>query len=475
MKQARLFFAGMGACVCCMAQSKSPGIISEPQYWWPVSLLLIGLLLIFLYNYSRKIISLRKEEAKNKELEIFKTRQYRQQLEMEQVINYFTHSIYNHQSMEDMLWDVTKNCISKLDFEDCVIYIIDPVKNALQQKAAWGPKTTEENKILNPLEIPVGKGIVGHVAKTGKAEIINDTSTDARYIIDDQQRLSELCVPIIQQGNVIGVIDCEHSRKGFYTHHHLRMIETVAALCADRLQTIEADAELRNKELTLATLRENLAASQLTALRAQMNPHFIFNALNGIQQYILSGNVDQANRYLTKFSRLQREVLNHCDQPFIYLEKEIEMLQLYLEFEQLRFNDNFEYHISLSDDIDASEIKIPTMILQPFVENAIWHGLMPQQGDKELRVEFSLLDSSILNCFIKDNGIGTMAAQRLKQNNGHVEQHKSKGLSLVSERLKILEQQYSRPFKSTMTDIISKDKQVKGTCINLQIFIGEEL
>ena len=467
--------AGICGSYSGMAQTSRLQILHEPHYWWPISLLLIILLLVFLFNYYRKLVYLKQQETKNKELEIYKTEDFRHQLEMEQVINYFTHSIYSHHTAEDTLWDVTKNCISKLGFEDCVIYLVNPEKNVLVQKAAWGPKTTEENKILNPLEIPIGTGIVGHVAATGHAEIINDTTADERYIVDDKQRSAEMCVPIIQQGIIIGVIDCEHSKKGFYTQRHLQIMETLAALCADRLQKIAADAEIRNKELHLASLKESLAASQLTALRAQMNPHFIFNALNSVQQYILSGDVDQANRYLTKFSRLQREVLHHCDQQFISLEKEIEMLKGYLEFEQLRFSESFDYHIFLENNVDPSEIRIPPMILQPFVENAIWHGLMPKQGSKELRLEFSLANDQVLNCYIRDNGIGAEASRRLKQHNSSNGSHQSKGLSLVSERLKMLEQQYNQPFRATMTDILDDNNLVKGTCIHLQIFTGDAI
>jgi putative methionine-R-sulfoxide reductase with GAF domain len=470
-----LFILSAGSSVICQAKGRFLYFPDEPVYWWPISILLIILLLFFVYNYAKKISSLRKQQAQNKELEKYKAEEYRYQLEMEQVVNYFTHSIYSHRTGEDMLWDVTKNCISHLGFEDCVIYLRDTEKNVLQQKAAWGPKTTEENKILNPLDIAVGKGIVGHVGNTGIAEIINDTSTDARYIVDDQKRAAEICVPIIQQGKVIGIIDCEHSQKGFYTQRHLQIMETIAALCADRLQKIAADAEIINKELHLAALKENLAAWQLTALRAQMNPHFIFNALNSVQQYILSGDVDQANRYLTKFSRLQREILVHCDQHFILLEKEIEMLRLYLEFEQLRFSENFEYHISLPDDIEPSEIKIPPMILQPFVENAIWHGLMPLPGRKELRLDFSMQENKLLICSITDNGIGTAASQRLKQNSTDTSQHKSKGLSIVAERLRLLEEQYNMPFSAAITALTDKDGQVKGTSITLKIFVGEEI
>ncbi|HSN62039.1 MAG TPA: histidine kinase, partial [Ferruginibacter sp.] len=449
-------------------------IVSLQAYWgkwcfFVLSILVLSSLIYFFIKKQEKNISER--EVQKTEIEKLKSISYQHQLEIEKVINFFSYSMSKQKTTEDMLWDVTRNCISKLGFEDCVIYLIDEEKNVLLQKAAWGPKTTEENKILNPIEIPVGKGIVGHVALTGKAEIINDTSEDSRYIIDDQQRNAELSVPLLQEGKVMGVIDCEHSEKYFYTNQHLQILETVAALCADRLEKMKAEKESHTKEIRLVELNRNLVTSQLTALRAQMNPHFIFNALNSIQQYILTGDVDQANKYLSKFSRLQREVLNHCDQNFITLEKEIEMLQLYLQLEQLRFNENFEYQISCADEIDCCEIKIPPMILQPFIENAIWHGLMPKDGHKKVNIRFSLLSESELLCVIQDNGIGRLAATRLKHNNTEMVQHKSKGLSLVFDRLKILEQQYNHSFKAGINDITDAQGLVLGTEVRLQLFI----
>lgn len=457
----------------CQRSSVRSDTLQQPKYWLIFSMVLIVVLLYLLWNYRQKISLLKKEQSRISELEKYQSTQMTHRLEMEKVINYFTRSIYNHHNEDDLFWDITKNCISQLGFEDCVIYRVNEGSRTLIQKAAWGPKTTEENKIVNPLEIPMGAGIVGTVANTGKAEIIEDTSKDPRYIVDDKQRFSELTVPILQQGKVIGVIDCEHTQKDFYNGWHLQTLETIAALCADRLQKIKAENETRDKELHLASLKENLAASQLTALRAQMNPHFIFNALNSVQQYILEGDVDQANRYLTKFSRLQREVLQHCDQPFISLEKEIEMLELYLQFEKLRFSENFNYSIELPDDIDTSEIKIPPMMLQPFVENAIWHGLMPKQGDKKLQIGFSLNGHSELNCFIEDNGIGLAASRRLKQNNQGSGEHQSKGMNLVKDRLKILEEQYDQPFRAEMQDVMDANGQVAGTRVNLQIFIAD--
>src|SRR6185436_1288197 len=110
-------------------------------------------------------------------------------------------------------------------------------------------------------------------------------------------------------------------------------------------------------------------------------PHFIFNALNSVQHFILQGNVVEANKYLSKFSKLQREILHCSNQQFITLEKEIEILSRYLELEQYRVGESFSWKINMTDEIEPVEIKIPPMVLQPFVENAIWHGLMPRPSE----------------------------------------------------------------------------------------------
>lgn len=442
------------------------------QRWWFIlpCLAVLGFLYFRLLKLREK--NIREREAEKTELQKLKAISYQYQLEIEQVINYFATSMSEQRTVDDMLWDVSKNCISKLGFEDCVIYLKDPVQDVLIQKAAWGPKTTDENKIVNPIEIPLGKGIVGTVAKTGVAEIVSDTSIDGRYIVDDTSRLSELTVPVLKNGNVIGVIDSEHSEKNFYTERHLKILTTIASLIADKMDKMKAEKEVREREIQLITLNRDLATSQLTALRAQMNPHFIFNALNSIQQYILKGDVDQANKYLSKFSRLQREVLNHCDQNFISLDKEIEMLNLYLELEQLRFNENFQYSISLEKEIDSTELKIPPMILQPFVENAIWHGLMPKKGSKELSIEFLLSSEDLLQCVVRDNGIGRVEAARLKETSKSTPTHKSKGLNLVYERLNILEKQYQQPFEVVISDLTNAAGEVQGTKVTLTLFVG---
>ena len=441
------------------------------QWWFLVACIFAGagILIVYIQRREKKI---RLNEIRNTELEKLKAVSFQYQLEIEQVINFFATSINEQNSIDEMLWDVSKNCISKLGFEDCVIYLKDEKRNVLIQKAAWGAKTSEDDKIINAIEIPIGNGIVGSVAQTGKAEIIEDTSKDRRYIPDDANRLSEIAVPIIDDGKVIGVIDSEHPEKNFYTQRHLQILTTVASLCSEKIDKMKAEQTSREKQLEVLQLNSDLANSQLTALRAQMNPHFIFNALNSIQQFVLEGNADEANRYLSRFSKLQREILNNSDQQFIPLEKEKDILEIYLELEQLRFKENFNYTIKIDDSIDTDEIMIPPMIVQPFVENAIWHGLMPKQGNKEVSIDFHLKNDTYLVCTITDNGIGREAASVIKANKETNNQHKSKGLSLVYDRLRILEKQLNQPFEVRFEDLFSENGSARGTKVTLNLYVG---
>jgi two-component system, LytTR family, sensor kinase len=443
--------------------------------WWFITLLLASVAGGIFYYVKRREKAIQEKEKQNTEIQALKAGSYQYRLEMMQVINYFASSINEQKDIDNLLWDVAKNCISKIGFEDCVIYLKNTERNVLVQKAAWGPKTSYENKIVNPIEIGAGKGIVGAVALSGKPEIINDTSLDKRYIMDDALRLSEITIPIINNGEVIGVIDSEHPQKNFYTERHLQILSTIASLCADKIEKIKSEQQTREKELELLRLNKDLATSQLTALRAQMNPHFIFNALNSIQQYILQGDVVEANRYLSKFSKLQREILHFSTQNFIPLEKEIEILDYYLQLEQLRFGENFSYTISTTEEVDPAELKIPPMMLQPFVENAIWHGLMPKQGERKVEIGFRFFSEDILLATIRDNGIGRDASAKLKQTTGiRTGKHESKGMMLVHERMLLLQQQYDKPFEASASDITDENGVVQGTEVVLKIFIGDK-
>lgn len=158
-------------------------------------------------------------------------------------------------TLEEVAWEIAKNTIEKLGFEDCIVYILDEETQLLHQLAAYGPKKAEEDEILDPISIPIGKGVVGRVAKIGAPVIVDDTSNDPEYIVDDNVRYSELCVPIIEGNKVIGVIDSEHPEKNFYTQEHLETLTTIANMVSTQLsnaivnkQKEEAERLLRNSE-----------------------------------------------------------------------------------------------------------------------------------------------------------------------------------------------------------------------------------
>ncbi len=170
-----------------------------------------------------------------------------QKLRMERTVNNFATSLYGQNTTDDIFWDTAKNCIEKLGFSDCVVYQRNDARGVFIQKAAYGPKNPYRREIVNVIEIPIGKGIVGTVAQTGKAMVIGDTSKDPRYIIDDEKRLSEIAVPVLVDGKVFAVIDSENAKKRFYTRYHLRILKKIAAICSERITKYLAEERLRAK------------------------------------------------------------------------------------------------------------------------------------------------------------------------------------------------------------------------------------
>jgi tetratricopeptide (TPR) repeat protein len=211
-------------------------------------------------------------------------------------------------------------------------------------------------------------------------------------------------------------------------------------------------------------LAKNKAEFEQKALRAQMNPHFIFNALNSIQHYILSNETQYAYDYLAKFSKLIRQVLVNSEHATISLKKEIELLTLYIELEQRRFKNRFEYKISYDDSLQLDEIVIPVMLIQPFVENAIWHGIMnldeTRNGNLKLNIE---LQKEILKITIEDNGVGREQAGKLKTDS----EHESVGMLFTRKRLEILKSINDNDTKIVLTDLKSPNGKPEGTRVEL--------
>jgi LytS/YehU family sensor histidine kinase len=219
-------------------------------------------------------------------------------------------------------------------------------------------------------------------------------------------------------------------------------------------------------ELQLAEFQQRTAELQMQALRAQMNPHFIFNSLNSINDFILQNNRKQASEYLTKFSRLVRLILQNAQAVFISLESELEALQLYLELEALRFDHHFSYTLNIEEDLDTSVLKVPPLIIQPYVENAIWHGLMHKKEKGHLEVAIRQQDN-VLYCTICDDGIGRQKASQLKS--GLAATHKSMGMQITADRIAMLGKSESANPHITIHDLTLADGRSAGTEVILKI------
>jgi LytS/YehU family sensor histidine kinase len=204
---------------------------------------------------------------------------------------------------------------------------------------------------------------------------------------------------------------------------------------------------------------------ELKALRAQMNPHFIFNSLNSIQDFVLNHQGMEAAKYLSKFARLVRMILDNSEYTFISISQKIEFLRLYIELESLRMDNGFEFHLSLDKSINLED-QIPTMVIQPYVENAIWHGLQYKKSHRVLKLHLSMEDEDFVRCEIEDNGIGREAAMQIKKQKGKT--HDSKAMRITDERIQILKKLYGFGPSVEIIDLVDEGI-ARGTMVILKL------
>lgn len=231
-----------------------------------------------------------------------------------------------------------------------------------------------------------------------------------------------------------------------------------------RLKTIRKQKEELDEAYHELELSKNdkILASNLKALQAQMNPHFIFNALNSIQTLVLQGNVDSSYDYINKFATLIRETLNSSEQEYISLKKEIETLETYLKLEKLRFREDFDFEINYPTEIPDREI--PPMLIQPFIENAVKHGLFHKETDRKLQVHMHVEDALI--CVIEDNGIGRKAAQKINQQRNT--KHQSYAISSIKKRLNMMQEKLKITIGLEYEDL-EENGIATGTRVTLRI------
>jgi anti-sigma regulatory factor (Ser/Thr protein kinase) len=222
--------------------------------------------------------------------------------------------------------------------------------------------------------------------------------------------------------------------------------------------------QIRRTERMKSEFEQRLAQVEMSALRAQMNPHFVFNSLNAINRFILMNDSDAASAYLTKFSRLIRLILDHSRCEMIGLDQELNALRLYIELEALRFNEQFAYNIEVDEQLPLAQMELPPMLIQPYLENAIWHGLMQKRtkGHLWLRVSGTAQSWQIE---VEDDGIGRAQAAQFRSKTAQT--HKSYGMQLNAERLRMIRQVYQLSATLDIVDKTDAEGQPQGTIVRL--------
>lgn len=223
--------------------------------------------------------------------------------------------------------------------------------------------------------------------------------------------------------------------------------------------TVNITKRQKNKEQEQLLLKNKTLMLEQRALQAMMNPHFVFNVMNSIQHYINTSNTSLANRVLTGFAKLIRKNLEICTKSYINLEEEVDYLNLYLSLEKNRFGEKFKYRITIDPQIDKEESYIPSMLLQPFIENAIWHGIMPQEEGGEVDININQQDEAYLEINIIDNGVGIDNSLKQKKSG-----HQSKGMDLTQERINLLNRIEAKPIHLSI-----KQNGLSGTIVSILV------
>ena len=239
---------------------------------------------------------------------------------------------------------------------------------------------------------------------------------------------------------------------------------------AVRIATIQAqDRLLEDERLQRLTneFDQKIAETEMAALRAQMNPHFIFNCLNSIQFFTAQNDAEKASDYLTKFSRLIRLVLENSKSERVTLANELETLRLYMDMEAMRFGQKVHYAIVVADSVDVEAIEIPPLLLQPFVENAIWHGLMHKDDGGHVQINVAQPTPDRLRIAITDDGVGRAKAGEYKSKSAT--KHKSFGLKLTADRIALINQLYHTQAQVAVEDLMDASGQPCGTRVVVDI------
>ena len=390
-----------------------------------------------------------------------------EEIKYDESLKFFSLSMHKYADMEKAFWDVILECMLQLDIDACAIYLKVEERDELQRQAVRINSTADEDFIAGPTNIPIGEGIIGTVGKDRKSIVINDISLAQNEYNIKSARNSKICVPIISNDQILGVLDCEHHTRDYFNERRLSFISAISTIVATKIEAYNAEEERKEAEISLSNNLKKVSELEMKSLRSQMNPHFMFNSLNSINNFIVKNDQENASDYLTSFAQLMRIILENSRQDWVSLESELRALRLYIGMEKLRFENSFFYHESISDDINVMTTLIPPMLIQPYIENAIWHGLLPKKSSQSnLKLILDQKDG-ILSIIIEDDGIGTKVSQRNKSSFNVSK--KSFGLKIISERLDMINEIYKLNANVKINDKSDFNDKETGTKVILSM------
>lgn len=416
--------------------------------------------------------------------------------------NYTTSLAYNEQIDNNMGRVICKNSIAKVyikkeQYEEALKLIEETIPMAMQMgngfliarlynNLGWAQLRMDQNQnaelsLLEGYSIAENHALKDELAQAGHLlselyELKKNYNKALRYktkaVSLDEEILNDGTIRYVndilfryaneKRGNEIAVL----AKQNEIVKLKLRKNRTMLLIGVLSLILLTGILYILYRQYQLSNEKKMLTLEQ-TMLRSQMNPHFLFNSLNSIKLYIINNEKKNAVHYLNKFSKLVRKILEASSQREIPLAEELETVELYMNIENIRFSNEINFKINISDTIDVHTVKIPSLILQPFLENALWHGLSSKEGNKNITLDVTSGEDGFINIAVTDNGVGRDKAEKIKE--GKVLKRKSIGIDITKERLSNFSKDYQNSFHVEIIDIYDESNLPAGTKILLHI------
>jgi signal transduction histidine kinase len=369
------------------------------------------------------------------------------------IINEFAASLIHPNTVDGIIWEMARNVSRILDLYECVIYLVDETGENLVQKAAYGPKISAPYQIRNPISLPLGVGIVGNVALTGRGEIVNDTSRDPRYVVDDEVRYSEITVPLQFEGRLLGVIDSEHPEKNHYTPDQLEILETIASIASTKLAQTKAYESLQAQTEQLKTYNQRLLQFAYIVAHDLRSP--VYNITGLLQLLNKSGITDaETLNWLEKIEQAAQKLRLNLD-DLIQLATnehllheqpgEVHWLALLADVRQSIEQQIADTGATIISHFPAPSVSLPAVYLRSILLNLITNAIKYRHPERPPVVRVSTERTDNGSCLrVADNGKGIDLIRYRQKLFGHGERFDTSvpgngfGLYIVKHQIEAL-------------------------------------